>query len=28
MGRKIVEVVGEMSAVKGAHLFIMPVKNV
>ena len=28
MGRKIVEVVGKMSAVKGAHLFILPVKNV
>ena len=27
-GRKIVEVVGKMSAVKGAHLFILPVKNV
>ena len=28
MGRKIVEVVGKMSAVKGAHLFILPVKSV
>lgn len=28
MGRKIVNVVGKMSAVKGAHLFILPVKNV
>ena len=27
-GKKIVEVVGKMSAVKGAHLFILPVKNV
>ena len=28
VGDEIVEVVGKMSAVKGAHLFILPVKNV